>query len=124
MDSEPHDVEKQASAIAHEFFWCVAGRHQACVEQLQDTSGEVPNAVWLSLCFEPLLFGLGFFGEYARKRYSTLEQELFRVEFSTAIRWLLATIIFEPAEVGFAPSQLPQLTEIAKPTRSRWVLTK
>ena len=38
-DSEPLDVEKQASAIAHEFFWCIAGRHQACVEQLQNISG-------------------------------------------------------------------------------------
>ena len=54
MDSEPLDVEKQASAIAHEFFWCVAGRHQACIEQLQNTSGAVPDAVWWSLCFEPL----------------------------------------------------------------------
>ena len=67
MDSEPHDVEKQASAIAHEFFWCVAGRHQACTEQLQNTSGAVPDAVWWSLCFEPLLFGLSLFGKYARR---------------------------------------------------------
>jgi hypothetical protein len=75
MNSEPHNVQKQASAIAHVFFWSVAGRHQACVEQLHDISGVVPNEVWLSLCFVPFLFGLSFFGEYAGKRYTAVEQE-------------------------------------------------
>ena len=124
MDSEPHNVEKEASAIAPAFFWSVAGRHQACVEQLQDISGAVPNAVWLSLCFEPLLFGLSFFAEYARKRYTALEQELFLAELETATRWLLATILFEPKDVGFAPSQTPQSVQIPPPARSGWVLTK
>ena len=124
MDSEPHDVEKQASAIAHAFFWSVAGRHQACVEQLQDTSGAVPNEVWLTLCFEPLLFGLSFFGEYARKHYTPLEQELFMAELETATRWLLSTTIFEPKDVGFAPSQIPPSVQIPQPARSRWALTK
>ena len=124
MDSEPHDVEKQASAIAHAFFWSVAGRHQAGVEQLQDISGAVPNEVWLTLCFEPLLFGLSFFGEYARKRYTAPEQELFMAELETATRWLLATTVFQPDDVGFAPSQMPQSVRIGQPARSRWVLTK
>jgi hypothetical protein len=124
MDSEPHDVEKQASAIAHAFFWSVAGRHQACVEQLQDTSGAVPNEVWLSLCFEPLLFGLSFFAEYAQKCYTALEQELFMAELETATRWLLATTIFDPKDVGFVPSQIPLSARIPQPARSRWVLTK
>jgi len=124
MDSEPHDVEKQASAIAHAFFWSVAGRHQAGVEQLQDISGAVPNEVWLSLCFEPFLFGLSFFGEYARKHYTPLEQELFMAELETATRWLLATIIFEPDDVGSSLSQMPQSVRVGQPARSRWVLTK
>jgi hypothetical protein len=123
MDCEPHNVEKQASAIAHAFFWSVAGRHQACVEQLQDISCAAPNEVWLSLCFEPFLFGLSFFGEYARERYPPLEQELFLSELATAIRWLLATILFEPKDVGFAPSQMPQSVRIGQ-SRSRWSLTK
>ena len=121
MDSEPHDVEKQASAIAHEFFWCIAGRHQACTEQLQNTSGAVPDAVWWSLCFEPLLFGLSFFGEYARKHYTAPEQELFVAELETATRWLLATTLFAPDDVGLPPSQMPPS---GQPARSRWVLTK
>jgi hypothetical protein len=124
MDSEPHDVEKQASAIAHAFFWSVAGRHQACVEQLQDISGAVPNAAWLSLCFEPLLFGLIFFREYARKRHRALEQELFMAELETATRWLLATIIFEPDDVDSSPSRTPPSDQIGQPARTRWVLTK
>ena len=124
MDSEPHDVEKQASAIAHAFFWSVAGRHQAGVEQLQDISGAVPNEVWLTLCFEPLLFGLSFFGEYARKRYTAPEQELFMAELETATRWLLATTIFEPKDVGFATSQIAPPLRIGQPAQSRWVLTK
>jgi hypothetical protein len=123
MDYEPHNVEKQASAIAHAFFWSVAGRHQACVEQLQDISGAAPNEVWLSLCFEPFLFGLSFFGEYARRRYSPPEQELFMSELATRIRWLLATILFEPNDAGFAPSQMPQSVRIGQ-LRSRWSLTK
>ena len=128
MDSETHDVEKQASAIAHAFFWSVAGRHQACVEQLQGISDAVPNEVWLTLCFEPLLFGLSFFGNYARKRYTALEQALFMAELETATRWLLATVIFDPKDVGFAPSQIPSSQipplQIPQPARSRWVLTK
>ena len=132
MDSEPHDVEKQASAIAHAFFWSVAGRHQACVEQLQDICG-VPNEVWLTLCFEPLLFGLSFFGNYARKRYTALEQALFMAELETATRWLLATVIFDPKDASFAPSQIPASQipssqipplQIPQPARSRWVLTR
>ena len=111
MDCEPHDVEKQASAIAHEFFWCVAGRHQACIEQLQNTSGAVPDAVWWSLCFEPLVFGLSFFGEYARKRYATPEQELFVAELETATRWLLATTLFASGDVGLPSSQMPPSAE-------------
>jgi hypothetical protein len=121
MDSEPHDVEKQASAIAHEFFWCVAGRHQACTEQLQNTSGAVPDAVWWSLCFEPLLFGLSFFGEYARKHYTAPEQELFVAELEIATRWLLATTLFAPDDVGFPPSQVPPS---GQPAPSRWVLSQ
>ena len=122
MDSEPHDVEKQASAIAYAFFWSVAGRHQACVEQLQDIFA-VPNEVWLTLCFEPLLFGLSFFGNYARKRYTALEQALFMTELETTTRWLLATVIFEPQDVGLAPSQMPSV-QISQLARSRRVLTK
>ena len=124
MDSEPHDVEKQASAIAHEFFWCAAGRHQACVEQLQDASGAVPDAVWWSLCFEPLLFGFSFFGEYARGQYPAPEQELFVAELETATRWLLATTLFAPDDVGFFPSQVPPSVRIGQPARSRWILTE
>ena len=121
MDSELHHAEKQASAIAHEYFWCVAGRHQACVERLQETSAAVPYAVWLSLCFEPLLFGLNFFGEYARKHYAAPEQELFVAELETATRWLISTTLFEPNDVSFPPSQTPPSVQ---PARSRWVLTK
>ena len=125
MNSERHnvEVEKEASAIAQAFFWSIAGRHQACVEQLQGISGAIPNEVWLSLCFEPFLFGLSFFGEHARKHYPPLEQELFMAELATAIRWLLATILFDPKDVGFAPSQMPQSVRIRQP-RSRWSLTK
>lgn len=124
MDSEPHYVEKQASAIAHEFFWCVAGRHQACIEQLQDASGSVPDAVWWSLCFEPLLFGLNLFGEYAREHYPAPEQELFLAELETAIRWLLATTLFQPDDIVFPPSQMPPSVRIERPAPIRWVLTK
>jgi hypothetical protein len=124
MDSEPHDVEKQASAIAHEFFWCVAGRHQACIEQLQDTSGAIPYAVWLSLCFEPLLFGLSFFGKYARKQYTAPEQELFVAELETATRWLIATTLFEPNDIDLPSSQMPPSVRIGQPARSRWILTE
>jgi len=124
MNGEPHDVEKQASAVAQAFFWSVAGRHQACVEQLRDISDAVPNEVWLILCFEPLLFGLSFFGQFARSRYTALEQELFMAELETATRWLLATTIFEPKDVGFAPSQIAPSVRIGQPARSRWVLTK
>ena|ERR1700730_3493819 len=124
MDSEPHGVEKQASAIAHEFFWCVAGRHQACVEQLQNTSGAVPDAVWWSLCFEPLLFGLSFFDECARKHYTAPEQELFGAELETATRWLLATTLFAPDDVGSPQSQMPSSVRIGKPPPSRWALSK
>ena len=123
MDSEPHDVEKQASAIAQAFFWSVAGRHLACVERLQSISGAVPNEVWLTLCFESLVFGLSFFGHYARKRYTALEHALFTAELDTATRWLLATVIFEPKDVGFAPAQIPS-AQIPHPARSLWVLTK
>ncbi len=121
MDIELHHAEKQASAIAHEYFWCVAGRHQACVERLRETSGAVPHPVWLSLCFEPLLFGLDFFGEYARKHYPAPEQELFVAELETAILWLVSTTLFEPNDVNFPPSQTPPSVQ---PARSRWVLTK
>jgi hypothetical protein len=121
MDSELHHAEKQASAIAHEYFWCVAGRHQACVERLQEISGAVPYQVWLSLCFEPLLFGLEFFGEYARKHYTAQEQELFVAELETATRWLISTTLFEPNDVNFPPSQtLPSV----QPAPNPWVLTK
>lgn len=121
MDSEPHDVEKQASAIAHEFFWCVAGRHQACIEQLQNTSGAVPDAVWWSLCFDPLVFGLSFFGECARSQYSAQEQELFVAELETATRWLLATTLFASDDISLPSSQVPPS---GLPARNRWVLTK
>lgn len=121
MDCEPHDVEKQASAIAHEFFWCVAGRHQACIEQLQNTSGAVPDAVWWSLCFDPLVFGLSFFGGYARKRYATPEQELFVAELETATRWLLATTLFASGDDSLPSSRMPSME---LPVRNRWVLTK
>ncbi len=123
MDIVPHNVEKQARAIAHAFFWSVAGRHQSCVEQLQEVSDAVPNEVWLTLCFEPLLFGLSFFDNYARKRYTAVDQALFIAELETATRWLLATVIFEPEDVAFAPSQIPSV-QIPQPDRSRWVLTK
>ena len=106
-DSEPHDVEKRASAIAHEFFWCVAGRHQACVEQLQKISAAVPDSVWWNLCFEPLVFGLSFFGEGVREWYAPLEQELFEAELETAVRWLLATTLFAPGDTRFPESQMP-----------------
>jgi hypothetical protein len=36
-----HDVEKQV-----EFFRCITSGDQACVEQLQNTSGVEPDAVW------------------------------------------------------------------------------
>ena len=124
IDSESHDVEKQASAIAHEFFWCIAGRHQACVEQLQKTSGAVPDAVWWSLCFEPLVFGLSFFGECFRKHHTAPEQELFAPELETATRWLLATTLFAPNDVGSPQSQMPASARIGKPPHSRWVLSQ
>jgi hypothetical protein len=124
MNSEPHNVQKQASAIAQVFFWSVAGRHQACAEQLHDISGAVPNQVWLSLCFEPFLFGLSFFGEYAGKRYTALEQELFMAELETATRWLIATVIFDPKDVGFARPQMPQLVRSPQAPPTRWILTK
>lgn len=124
MDSEPHDVEKQASAIAHEFFWCVAGRHQACVEQLQKTCGAVPDPVWWSLCFGPLVFGLSFFGERVRRQYTAPEQELFVAELETATRWLLATTLFAPNDVGSPQSQMPPPDRIGKPSQRRWVLSR
>jgi hypothetical protein len=123
MNNQAHDVEKQATAIAHAFFWSVAGRHQACVEQLERISDVVPNQVWLTLCFEPLLFGLSFFGSYARERYTALEQALFIARFETATRWLVATILFDPKDLAFAPSQIPSV-QIAQPARRRYVLTK
>jgi hypothetical protein len=122
MNNQAHDVE-QATAIAHAFFWSVAGRHQACVEQLERISDVVPNQVWLTLCFEPLLFGLSFFGSYARERYTALEQALFIARFETATRWLVATILFDPKDLAFAPSQIPSV-QIAQPARRRYVLTK
>jgi hypothetical protein len=123
MNREPHAVEIHARAIAHEYFWCVAGRHQACVEQLQDKS-DVPNPVWLTLCFEPLLFGLSFFGEYAQKSYTTPEQTLFTAGLDKATRWLLATVIFEPYDGKLAPSPTSRSVQIEQPARSRWVFTK
>jgi hypothetical protein len=123
MNNQVHDVEKQAAAIAHAFFWSVAGRHQACIEQLERISDVVPNQVWLTLCFEPLLFGLSFFGCYARERYTALEQALFIARFETATRWLVATIIFDPKDLAFAPSQISSV-QIAQPARRRYVLTK
>jgi hypothetical protein len=123
MNNQTHDVEKQATAVAHAFFWSVAGRHQACVEQLERISDVVPNQIWLTLCFEPLLFGLSFFGSYARERYTALEQALFIARFETATRWLVATIIFDPKDLAFAPSQIPSV-QIAQPARRRYVLTK
>lgn len=123
MNNQAHDVEKQATAMAHAFFWSVAGRHQACVERLQSHSGPVSNDVWLTLCFEPLFFGLSFFGNYSRKRYKALEQALFIAKFETATRWLVATILFDPKDVDFAPSQIPSL-QIPQPARKPYVLTK
>jgi len=123
MNNQAHGVEKQATAIAHAFFWSVAGRHQACVEQLERISDVVPNQVWLTLCFEPLLFGLSFFGSYAREPYTALEQALFIARFETATRWLVATILFDPKDLAFAPSQIPSV-QIAQPARRRYVLTK
>src|SRR3954452_9941285 len=123
MDSEPLEVEKRASAIAHEFFWCVAGRHQACIEELQKISGAVPDSVWWNLCFEPLVFGLSFFGKGVRDRYTPLEQELFEAELRTAIRWLLATTLFAPVDAGLAESQVPSFIRSGKLVRSRWVLS-
>jgi hypothetical protein len=120
MGSEPQYVEKQASAIAHDFFWCVAGRHQACIEQLQNTSSTVPDPVWWSLCFESLLFGLSFFSEFARQQYPVPEQELFEAELETATRWLLATTLFSD-DVGFPPSEMPASCQA---TPSRWALSK
>ena len=108
MNSEPHDVEKQASAIAHEYFWCIAGRHQACIEQLQESFGTVPYELWLNLCFESIVFGLSFFGEYARNHYTESERELFVSELDTATRWLLATTLFDPGDIAPPPSQAPQ----------------
>jgi len=124
MDSEPLDVEKRASAIAHEFFWCVAGRHQACVEQLQKISAAVPDSVWWNLCFEPLVFGLSFFGEGVREWYAPLEQELFEAELETAVRWLLATTLFAPGDTGVPDSQIPPSARTGKSARSRWVLSQ
>ncbi len=121
MDSELHHAENQARGIAYEYFWCVAGRHQACVERLQETSGTVPYQVWLSLCFEPLLFGLEFFGEYAGKHCTAPEQELFVAELETATRWLISTTLFEPNDVRF-PTSDPQPS--AQPAAKRWVLTE
>ncbi len=123
MNREPHAVEKQARAIAHEYFWCVAGRHQACVEQLEE-SDEVSNAVWLTLCFEPLLFGLSFFGEYGQKTYAAPEQTLFTAELDSATRWLIATVIFDPSDSSLAPSRSSRSVQIERPARGRWVLTK
>jgi len=123
MSIQAHDVEKQATAIAHAFFWSVAGRHQACVERLQSNSGRVSNDAWLTLCFEPLLFGLSFFGDYARKRYTALERALFIAKLETATRWLIATILFDPKDVALAPSQVPSL-QISQPVRRRYVLAK
>ena len=98
-------METQASAIAHEYFWCVAGRHQACIEQLQESFGTVPYELWLNLCFESIVFGLSFFGEYARKHYTASERELFVSELDTAMRWLLATTLFDPGDIDHPPSQ-------------------
>ncbi len=124
MDSEPREVEKQASAIAHEFFWCVAGRHQACVEQLQNTSGAMPDPVWWSLCFEPLVFGLSFFAKCVRKQYAEPEQELFVAELETAIRWLLATTLFSPCDVDSPESQTQPSARTEESSQGRWVLSR
>jgi hypothetical protein len=123
MNNQAHDVEKQATAMAHAFFWSVAGRHEACVEQLQSISGPVSNQAWLTLCFEPLLFGLSFFGNYARKRYTALEQALFTAKFDIATRWLIASVLFDPREISFVPSQVPPL-QIPQPAQKLYVLTK
>jgi hypothetical protein len=124
MHSEPLDVEKRASAIAHEFFWCVAGRHQACVEQLQKISGAVPDSLWWNLCFEPLVFGLSFFGEGVRDWYKPLEQELFEAELDTAVRWLLATTLFASGDTAAPESQRPSSVRRGKSARGRWVLSQ
>jgi hypothetical protein len=118
--AEKDSVEKQARAIAQTFFWSVAGRHQACVEQLQHTSGPVSNQAWLTLCFEPLLFGMGFFASYARNQYQGLQQASFLNELDTATRWLLSTVIFDPRHT-FAPSRIAPAPQ---PAGNRWVLTE
>jgi hypothetical protein len=120
---EPHDVQKQASTIAHEFFWCSAGRHQACVEELQNTSGAVPDCMWWSLCFEPLVFGLSFFSECVRQRYTAPERGLFIGELETAVRWLLATTLFAPCDAGSPVSQMPPSARTGQSLGSRWDLS-
>ena len=56
-----------------------------------------------------------------RKQYTAMEQALFVAELETATRWLLATTLFAPDDVGFAPSQMPPS---GQPAPSRWALSK
>jgi hypothetical protein len=122
MNGEQNDVKARASRIAHEFFGCVAGCHQATVERLQDASGVVPNSVGLNLFLEPLYYGLSFFGECARKRYTESEQELFTAELDKTTRWLVATIVFEPRAVGFAPPSVPESVRVVESAPGQFVL--
>ena len=124
MNSAQREIEKQASAIALDFFWRVAGRHQACMEQLQKTVGTVPDAVWWSLCFEPLVFGLSFFGEYVQNRFTAPERDWFAAELETATRWLLATTLFAPNGVVSLQPQTPASGRIGSPSQSRWALSQ
>ena len=68
-------------------------------------SGPFPYELWLNLCFESIVFGLSFFWEYARKHYTASERELFVSELDTAMRWLLATTLFDPGDIDHPPSQ-------------------
>jgi hypothetical protein len=68
----------------------------------------VPTSLWLNLCLEPLYFGLSFFSERARRRYTPSQYELFVVELDKTTRWLFVTILLQavqPQATGFAPTR-------------------
>lgn len=108
MDNEePEEIKERAGVLASRFFGCVAGLHQAYVERLEAASGTVPASLWMNLCLEPLYYGLSFFGESARKRYTPSQHELFVAELDKTTRWLFVTILLQalqPPAVGFAPA--------------------
>lgn len=114
MNSDSHDARERADQIASEFFGCVAGCYDTCVEQLQSATGSVPTSVRLTLCLEPLYYGLSFFGESSRERYTDLEREQFVAELDKTIRWFFITIMFQPKAVGFAPPSTPESLRIVQ----------